>query len=153
MEKSTRDEQEISVSEFEMENIDLTDFDAKSDESVSNVSKPKYVPKGQKITYSEKIIESKNAYKRFKKITKVGFDVYDFDERPFIEQIIHYKDQPLYVHLFFDIDDIDDTDEYKKLIEWLDSLKPVFGEYAIGGYCNNDEMAAFGYKLIATATK
>lgn len=163
MQKSTRAVQEISDNEYDFENIDLSDLEAESDseckqkpkasdKAVSNNSKSKYVPTGQKITYSEKIIESKTAYKRFKKITKEKFDGYDFNN-PFIEHVIHYKDQPLYVHLFFDIDDINSTDEYDELIEWLDSLKTVFGDYAIGGYCNNEEMAAYGYKLIGTATK
>ena len=153
MQKSTRAVQEISDTESEIENIDFTDIEVESDKSVSTESKPKTIPEGQKITYSEKIFISEKAYKTLKKITKEDFDQYKFNKHPFIEQIIHYKDQPLYVHLFFDIDDIDDTTEYEKLIKWLDSLKPVFGEYSIGGYCNNDEMAAFGYKLIATATK
>ena len=163
MQKSTRVVQESSNDEYDFENIDLSDIEVESDskckqkpkasdKAVSNNSKSKYVPTGQKITYSEKIIESKAAYKRFKKITKEKFDGYDFNN-PFIEHVIHYKDQPLYVHLFFDIDDIKSTTEYDELIEWLDSLKPVFGDYAIGGYCNNEEMAAYGYKLIGTATK
>ena len=163
MQKSTRAVQEISDNEYDFENIDLSNLEVESDseckqkpkasdKAVSNNSKSKYVPTGQKITYSEKIIESKTAYKRFKKITKEKFDGYDFNN-PFIEHVIHYKDQPLYVHLFFDIDDINSTDEYDELIEWLDSLKTVFGDYAIGGYCNNEEMAAYGYKLIGTATK
>ena len=153
MQKSTRAVQEISDSESEIENIDLSDIEVESDKSVSNDSKPKTIPEGQEITYSTKICISENAYKTLNKINKNDFDRYLFKKHSFIEQLIHYKDQPLYVHLFFDIDDIDDTTEYKKLIEWLDSLKPVFGDYSIGGYCNNDEMAAFGYKLIATATK
>ena len=163
MQKSNRAVQESSNDESDFENIDLTDIEVESDlkckqkpkasdKAVSNKSKSKYVSTGQKITYSEKIIESKSAYKRFKKITKEKFDCYDFNN-PFIEHVIHYKDQPLYVHLFFDIDDINSTDEYDELIEWLDSLKPVFGDYAIGGYCNNEEMNAYGYKLIGTATK
>ena len=152
MQKSTRAVQEISDTESEIENIDLSDIVEESDKSVSNDSKPKIIPEGQKITYSEKIFISEKAYKTLKKINKNDFDRYNFN-KSFIEQIIHYKDQPLYVHLFFDFDDIDDTTEYEKLIEWLDSLKPVFGDYAIGGYCNNEEMAAYGYKLIATATK
>lgn len=153
MQKSTRAVQEISDSESEIENIDLSDIVEESDKPVSNDSKPKTIPAGQEITYSTKICIAENSYKDLKKITQKEFNKLDFNNHPFIEQIIHYKDQPLYVHPFFDIDDIKDTDEYKKLIEWLDSLKPVFGEYSIGGYCNNDEMAAFGYKLIVTATK
>lgn len=154
MQKSTRAVQEISDTESDFENIDLSDIEDKSDESVSNDSKPKYIPADQEISFAKRICVPETGYKKeIKKITKEKFDRYDFSQTPFIEQIIHYKDQPLYVHPFFDIDDIEDTDEYKKLIEWVDSLKPVFGDYSIGGYCNNDEMAAFGYKLIATATK
>lgn len=153
MQKSTRAVQEISDNESDFENIDLSDIEEGSDKSVSNDSKPKTIPEDQEITYSTKICISENAYKTLNKINKEDFDRYLFKNYPFIEQLIHYKDQPLYVHLFFDIDDMKDTTEYEELIKWLDSLKPVFGDYSIGGYCNNDEMAAFGYKLIATATK
>lgn len=153
MKRTTRAVQEACEEESDFENIDLSDIEDKSDKSVSNDSKPKYIPEGQEITYCHKIIISENEYKTLQKITKKEFNKLDFNKTPFIEQIIHYKDQPLYVHPFFDIDDIKDTDEYGKLIKWLDSLKPVFGKYSIGGYCNNEEMAAFGYKLIAKAEK
>ena len=153
MQKSTRAVQEISDTESDFENIDLSDIVEESDKSVSNDSKQKYVPEGQKIRFANKIIISENEYKSLKTITKEKFNKLDFNKFPFIEQLIHHKDQPLYVHLFFDIDDMKSTTEYEEFIKWLDSLKPVFGEYSIGGYCNNEEMAAFGYKLIATATK
>ncbi len=153
MQKSTRAVIETCEEESDFENIDLSDIEEKSDKSVSNDSKPKYIPEGQEITYSTKICVSESGYKALKKINKEKFDRYKFNKIPFIEQIIHYKDQPLYVHPFFDFDDIGSTAEYEELIRWLDSLKPVFGEYSIGGYCNNEEMAAKGYKLIATATK
>lgn len=153
MKRTTRAVQEACEEESDFENIDLSDIEDKSDKSVSNDSKPKYIPEGQEITYCHKIIISENEYKTLQKITKKEFNKLDFNKTPFIEQIIHYKDQPLYVHPFFDIDDIKDTDEYGKLIKWLDSLKPVFGKYSIGGYCNNEKMAAFGYKLIAKAEK
>lgn len=153
MQKSTRAVQEISDSESEIENIDLSDIVEESGKSVSNDSKTKTIPEGQEITYSTKICISESGYETLKKINKEKFDRYNFNKNSFIEQLIHYKDQPLYVHLFFDFDDISSTTEYEELIKWLDSLKSVFGDYSIGGYCNNDEMAAFGYKLIATATK
>ena len=153
MQKSTRAVIETCEEESDFENIDLSDIEEESDKFVSNDSKPKYIPEGQEITYSTKICVSEAGYKNLKKINKEKFDQYKFNKFPFIEQIIHYKDQPLYVHPFFDFDDIGSTTEYEELIRWLDSLKPVFGEYSIGGYCNNEEMAAKGYKLIATATK
>ena len=154
MQKSTRAVQEISDTESDFENIDLSDIEAESGKSVSNDSKQKYVPADQEINFAKRICVPEAGYKKeIKHINKEKFNKLDFNKFPFIEQLIHYKDQPLYVHLFFDIDDMEDTDEYEKLIKWLDSLKPVFGEYSIGGYCNNDEMAAFGYKLIPEAKK
>lgn len=152
MQKATRAVVETCEEESDFENIDLSDIE-ESGKSVSNDSKPNIIPEGQEITYSTKICVSETGYKNLKKVNKEKFDQYKFNNFPFIEQIIHYKDQPLYVHLFFDIDDIEDTDEYEELKKWLDSLKPVFGDYSIGGYCNNEEMAAYGYKLIANAKK
>ena len=45
-----------------------------------------------------------------------------------------------YVHLFFDIDDIKTHAQYDELINWFDSIKPIFGDYVIGGYTSNKTM-------------
>ena len=45
-----------------------------------------------------------------------------------------------YVHLFFDVDNIQTREQYNELIEWFDSIKPIFGEYVIGGYTSDNKM-------------
>lgn len=157
MKTATRVDQEIDFveemcdedSEIEnIENIDISDLE--------NDSEPKieYVPDNQVITFSRKIyIKEENYGKLGKCGNKAIFDNPQKRGNPFIEQVLHHKDQKLYLHLFFDIDDIKDANEYLELRKWLDSLKPVFGDYAIGGYCNNDTMAAFGFKKIEGAKK
>ena len=94
-------------------------------------------------------------------ITFDEVDKYDFNNKSFIEFIISQD----YVHLYFDLDSmlnyeekkkeeenkkngvdeiiVDDDEKLKRLngvIEWLDSLKRVFGEYSIGGYTDNEEV-------------
>ena len=94
-------------------------------------------------------------------ITFDEVDKYDFNNKSFIEFIISQD----YVHLYFDFDSmlnydekkkeeenkkngvdeiiVDDDEKLKRLngvIEWLDSLKRVFGEYSIGGYTDNEEV-------------
>lgn len=154
METTTRVDQENDFVEemyeedSDFENIDLSD--------IENDSEPKieYVPENQKITFSRKIYIKKEHYGKLGKCgSKEIFDDSKKRGNPFIEQILHYKDQKLYLHLFFDIDDVENTNEYLELRKWLDSLKPVFGDYAIGGYCNDETMAAFGFKMIKGAKK
>ena len=45
-----------------------------------------------------------------------------------------------YVHLFFDVDNIQTREQYNELIEWFDSIKPIFGDYVIGGYTSDNKM-------------
>ena len=49
-------------------------------------------------------------------------------------------DENEYVHLFFDVDDIKTREQYNELIEWFNSIKPIFGEYTIGGYTSDKTM-------------
>lgn len=154
METATRVDQENDFVEemcdedSDIENIDLSDLE--------NDSEPKieYVPDNQVITFSRKICVKEANYGKLGKCgNKAAFDDSKKRGNPFIEQILHHKDQKLYLHLFFDIDDIKDVNEYLELRKWLDSLKPVFGDYAIGGYCKDDTMAAFGFKKIEGTKK
>lgn len=46
-----------------------------------------------------------------------------------------------YVHLYFDFDSIKTTEELDDVINWLNSLKEVFGEYSFGGYTDNESIA------------
>ena len=86
-------------------------------------------------------------------------DTYDFSKHGFIEYIISQE----YVHLYFDFDDIltndekankteinDDTkaERVAEIFTWLDSLKPVFGEYSVGGYTDNEAIhSKYSFRL------
>lgn len=142
-------------SDFDTEELPDVEEEEKEETDSQDSQEPLLlrVPERQKITYSTHFEVSKSDEKKLLSIKKTDFSIYEFDKKPFIEQIIHYKDKPLYVHLFFDVDDIKSPAEYEEFVKWLDSLKPVFQDYCIGGYCNNEEMAAYGFKLIANAKK
>ena len=96
----------------------------------------------RKILYGDKFMYSNNwtPYE----ISFKDVDKYDFSKKAFNEFIIKQD----YVHLYFDFDSIKTEEEYKDVILWLDSLTSVFGDYSIGGYCNNKKMENYGYRLI-----
>ena len=58
-----------------------------------------------------------------------------------------------YVHLYFDFDDIKNSNEYNKVMAWLEGLKDVFGEFSIGGYTNDRDMKGLGYRFIEDSEK
>lgn len=68
-------------------------------------------------------------------------DSYDFS-KGFTEFLISED----YVHLYFDFDSIQSEDDFLDVWNWLNSLKPVFGKYSYGGYCNNEDMEAYGFR-------
>ena len=100
------------------------------------------------IIYSTQINDTKHADWR-KNITHEGVDNYDFEHNNFIELMF----KPEYVRLYFDFDHIETTNDYDDVIKWLDSLKDVFGEYAIGGYTKIEAFTQYGFKLIEEAEK
>ena len=63
--------------------------------------------------------------------------------------------KPHYVHLYFDFDGIHSKEEYDDVVvKWLlESVSDVFGNYSVGGYTNNEEMAALGFKFMSNAKK
>ncbi len=65
-----------------------------------------------------------------------NIDNYDFN-KGFNEFLISEE----YVHLYFDFDSIKTTEELDDVINWLNSLKEVFGEYSFGGYTDNESIA------------
>ena len=93
------------------------------------------------INYDVMMMRSNNS-----KPLEISFDdvdKYNFSKRGFIEYIISQK----YVHLYFDFDgiltneekinktEINDETKVERVAEiftWLDSLKPIFGEYSVG---------------------
>ncbi len=78
---------------------------------------------------------------RPKEIKFDDVDSYDFS-KGFTEFLISEE----YVHLYFDFDSIRSEDEFLDVYEWLEKLKEVFGPFSYGGYCNNDEMEAMGFR-------
>lgn len=83
-------------------------------------------------------------YPRLKVITHDGLKFYNF-ERGFMEFIVGHLDN---IRLYFDFDKIKDEEEYLGVLKWLDTLKPVFGPYSLGGYTDNQIMAdRYGYRL------
>ena len=95
------------------------------------------------IMYSTKISFSNNSTPL--EITFDDVDLYDFDKKTFNEVI---KNQQ-YVHLYVDFDSITTEEEYLEVIEWLDDVAKVFGQYSIGGYTNSSVMnEKYGYRLI-----
>lgn len=76
-----------------------------------------------------------------KEISFKDVDNYDFN-KGFNEFIISVDK----VHLYFDFDSVKTKDEFLSVVDWLNSLSSVFGEYSMGGYCNNDEMEEFGFR-------
>ena len=76
-----------------------------------------------------------------KEISFEDVDNYDFSKH-FNEFLVDED----YVHLYFDFDTIKSNDEFDDVCCWLDRLVEVFGEYSMGGYCDNDDMAAMGFR-------
>ena len=68
-------------------------------------------------------------------------DSYDFT-KGFTEFLISEQ----YVHLYFDFDSIKTEDEFLDVYNWLESLSKVFGAFSYGGYCDNKEMEAYGFR-------
>ena len=100
------------------------------------------------IIYSTQINDTKHSDWR-KKITHEDVNNYDFEHNNFIELMF----KPEYVRLYFDFDEIETIEDYNNVIEWLDTLKDVFGEYAIGGYTKIEAFTQYGFKLIKEAEK
>lgn len=54
-----------------------------------------------------------------------------------------------YVHPYFDFDKIKDGEELKSVFDWLDSLKPTFGDYSAAGYTESKEISeTFGLNYV-----
>ena len=135
----------------------ISDQITHSNENVSDESKieSRFVPK--MIKYDVMMMKPNNS-----KPLEISFndvDKYDFSKNGFIEYIISQE----YVHLYLDFDDIlthDDktnkteiNDETKiervaEIFAWIDSLKPIFGEYSVGGYTDNEIIKSkYGFRL------
>lgn len=69
-------------------------------------------------------------------ITHDEVNNYDFS-KGFFEQVAGLQ----YVRPYFDFDEIEDDDQVDDVINWLDSLVPVFGNYSLGGYSTNENAA------------
>ena len=100
------------------------------DESLFDVDKDD--EEEERLIMYDTIIKRPNNYKPMT-ISFDEVDKYDFSSNSFIEYIKSVD----FVHLYFDFDSISSMDELGDVIEWLDSLKEVFGPYSIGGYTND----------------
>ena len=112
----------------------------------------------QRLIIYDTMINRPNNY-HFPEISFDDVDSYDFENKGFIEVI----KSPEYVHLYFDFDSVmtseekqqekenkskninetilNDEEQSKRLegiIQWLETLKPIFGEYSLGGYTSNE---------------
>ena len=137
----------------------LTGIVITSDSSMIS-SNPNPVDSTQRLIKYDVMINRPNNY-RFPEISFDDIDKYDFNSHSFIEVI----KSPDYVHLYFDFDSlltleekqrekdnknkaineiiITDDEQLKRfdtVIQWLGSLKPVFGEYSLGGYTSNEDI-------------
>ena len=132
-----------------------TNIESSTEPSNDTIIEPQTVQR--MIKYDVMMMRPNNA-----KPLEISFDYvdkYDFSKHGFIEYIISQE----HVHLYFDFDDILTNDEKTNKIEinddikaervaevftWLDSLKPVFGEYSVGGYTDNTVIhSKYGFRL------
>ena len=95
-------------------------------------------------------IDNVRAWSHIQKIRYNELNEFNFSKNGLFEVLGIYKHNRLY----FDIDDITTIIEYDEFISWCDSLKCVFGPYAIGGYTNDINFHnKYGFKYIQTAKK
>ena len=71
----------------------------------------------------------------------------DILKNGFIEVI----QKPEFVRIYFDFDSIETKDDYEIVINWLDELSLIAGNYSIGGYTNNKDLFGHLYKYIPNA--
>ena len=73
-------------------------------------------------------------------------DKFDFTNKSFFEVLA----SPTYVHLYFDFDEITTEEEFVDVLDWMDKVSTVFGQYSYGGYSNNEQLAKeVGLRYIA----
>lgn len=60
---------------------------------------------------------------------------------PIIDKDLNIGDAINWIRLYFDIDSVTTVNEYKEVIQWLDSLTKVFGKYSIGGYTSIKDLS------------
>ena len=70
---------------------------------------------------------------------------YDFENEAFLEVL----KKPDEVRLYFDVDELNDEEDYQQPLAWLSKVSEVFGPYSIGGYSNDRDFAdKFGFRFI-----
>lgn len=127
--------------EEEEEEIYEIDIDAakKAGEEVFNTPlKEEEIENNKTFNYYNQIMAQ--TWLMSNKMTFDNVNYYDIEKFNLIESL----EAPKYVHLYFDFDEIQDAEEYLEVIEFLERVKLVFGEYSIGGY-TNDAMFAEEY--------
>ena len=85
-----------------------------------------------------------------KRIKYEDVNNYNFS-RGFNEKIT--KNTP-FIHPYFDIDHLENQNEFREFISYCNQAKSVLGDYSIGGYTNNEEISIdLGLKYIEGANK
>lgn len=83
-----------------------------------------------------------------KEISHDDIDTYDF-KKGFIEFI----QDPEYVHLYFDFDEIKNEDQLIETLKWIKSLESVFGRFVFNGYTNHAKPVYSRLRVIPDAKK
>lgn len=81
-----------------------------------------------------------------KTISHDAVDKYDFS-KGFIE----FLTKPEYVHLYFDFDNISNREEFENVLEWLNDISEVFGDFSWGGYTNSKDLSDWFFKYLPEA--
>ena len=95
----------------------------------SQVAKIKYV----------KFCKAKRTYKNASHVKLNDWSVSDFTKNGMFESLLNLE----YVRLYFDFDFHEDDEiitKIKEIVELLDEIKNIFGEYAFAGYCCDEEL-------------
>ena len=100
----------------------------------------------KKVVKPEKMIKYGLSFNKPNNWTPLEISFSDVDSYDFSKNFNEYLISEEFVHLYFDFDTIKSMDEFEDVCEWLAGLSEVFGEYSMGGYCDNDEMAEMGFR-------
>ena len=131
------EEEQIIIEKSETESIEI------DEETIDKILEEEIIVQEMMIKYGLSFNLPGNA--KLLEISHKDVNDYDFTKYSFNEFII----APDYVHPYFDFDSIQSEEQYLSVIDWLDSLTDVFGDYSIGGYTNNQEISdKYGYRFI-----
>ena len=70
-------------------------------------------------------------------------NTFKFQETGFFENLKGLE----FVRPYFDFDELSSREEYDEVVDWLDSLSEIFGEYSLAGYTDDVEMSELGFRF------